>query len=52
MVINKIGNMPTWSRIIQGIKSGKAGEHTPVVVDGSDLVVLQVPVKVRYEKAR
>ena len=48
-VINKIGNMPTWSRIIQGIKSVKAGEHP--AVDGRELVVAQEPVKARYEQA-
>ena len=39
----------TWSRIIQGDESGKAGER-PVVDDG-DLVVLQMPVKARYKLA-
>ena len=42
--------MPTWSGIIQGVESGKAGER-PVVDDG-DLVAVQEPVKARYEQAR
>ena len=46
---NKIGDMPTWSGIIQGLESGKAGER-PIVDDG-DLVGVQVPVKARYERA-
>ena len=37
-----IGNMQTWSGIIQELESGKASER-PVVDDG-DLVVVQVPV--------
>ena len=41
--------MPTWSGIIQIIESGKAGERP--ADDGSDLVVVQVPVKARYELA-
>ena len=41
--------MPTWSGIIQFLEGGKAGER-PAVNDG-DLVVLQVPVKARYEQA-
>ena len=41
--------MPTWSGIIQLMEKGKAGERP--VVDGSDLVVVQVPVKARYELA-
>ena len=41
--------MPTCSGIIQKSESVKAGERP--VVDGSDLVVVQVPVKARYELA-
>ena len=37
------------SGIIQGVKSGKASERP--VVDGSDLVAVQAPVKARYELA-
>ena len=42
--------MPTWSGSIQVEKSGKAGERP--VADGGDLVVVQVPVKARYELVR
>ena len=41
--------MPTWSGIIQLKETGKAGERP--VVDGSDLVAGQGPVKARYELA-
>ena len=41
--------MPTWSGIIQEREIGKAGDR-PAIDDG-DLVLLQVPVKVRYEQA-
>ena len=43
-------DMPTWSGIIQGLESGKAGER-PIVDDG-DLVAVQPPVKARYEQTR
>ena len=43
-----IGDMPTWSGIIQSLETGKAGERP--VVDGGDLVVVQVPVKARYKQ--
>ena len=42
-------DMLTWSGIIQVLESGKAAER-PVVDDG-DLVVLQLPMKARYEQA-
>ena len=42
-----IGGM--WSGIIQDEEGGKAGERP--VVDGSDLVAVQVPKKARYELA-
>ena len=42
-------DMQTWSGIIQGDESSKAGER-PVVDDG-DLVVVQPSVKTRYERA-
>ena len=42
--------MPTWSGIIQDLESGKASER-PIVDDG-DVVVVQPPVKARYEQAR
>ena len=41
--------MPAWSGIIQFYESGKASERP--VDDGSDLVVVQAPVKARYELA-
>ena len=41
--------MPTWSGNIQGMESGKAGERP--IVDDSDVVVVHVPVKARYEQA-
>ena len=40
--------MPTWSGIIQGLESGKAVERP--IVDGGDQVVVQQPVKARYEQ--
>ena len=47
--------MPTWSGIMQGLESGKDGEpedgtESPVR-DGTDQVVVQGPVKSRYEQA-
>ena len=39
--------MPTWSGIIQDLESSKAG--TGDGGDGGDLVVVQPPVKARYE---
>ena len=42
--------MRTWSGIIQGPESGKAGER-PVVDDG-DQVAGQEPVKAQYELAQ
>ena len=42
-------DMQTLSGIIQILESGEAGERP--VVDGSDLVAVQVPVKARYELA-
>ena len=41
--------MPTWSGIIQDLESGKGGERP--VVDGGDVVEVQVPAKARYELA-
>ena len=41
--------MSTWSGIIQGGESSKAGERP--VVDGGDLISVQGPVKARYEQA-
>ena len=41
--------MPKWSGIIQVLESGKAGERP--IVDGGYLIVVQVPVKARYELA-
>ncbi len=45
---NKIGDMPTWSGIIQVLESSKASER-PVDDDG-DLVAPQVPVKGWYKQ--
>ena len=45
----KMGDMPTWSGIIQERESSKAGERP--IVDDDDLVVAQNPVKARYEQA-
>ena len=42
--------MPTWSGIIQFLKSGKAGERP--VDDFGDQVESKVPVKARYEQAQ
>ena len=48
-ILKQDWDMPTWSGIIQGLESGKAGERP--IVDDDDLVVVQVPVKTRYEQA-
>ena len=48
--MSEIGDMQTWSGIIQGPESSKSSER-PVVDDG-DLVVVQVPVETRYEQAQ
>ena len=43
-VLSKSGDISTWCEIIQGPESKKAVERP--ADDGSDLVVLQIPVKV------
>ena len=44
-----IGDMPTWSGIIQSPESNKTSERS--VVDDGDVVAVQKPVKGRYELA-